>query len=152
MVESIQSMPARTPLRDRHPAPRPAVLKPRLPHPHLAPLPKKESGSVGEKPATASAAPAAETSWSTAAVPMARPAGRTRIRSNRQTPAERTLSNALRFGLFVNAAALVTSRLDAVRSVLPWSYGGEELLLASVVLLSGYALLILGRRSADQER
>jgi hypothetical protein len=85
-------------------------------------------------------------------MPMARPAGGARIRRSRKTPAERTLRNALRFGLFVNAAALLTSRLDAVRSVLPWSYGGEELLLASAVLLSGYALLILGRRSTEEER
>jgi len=152
MVESIKSMPALTPLRDRASAPRPAARKPRLPHPHLAPLPKREGGFVVEKQTAAPAAPAAETSWSTAAMPMARPAGRTRIRSSRKTPAERTLRNALRFGLLVNATALLTSRLDAARSVLPWSYGGEELLLASAVLLSGYVLLILGRRSVDEER
>lgn len=148
MVESIQSMPA--PLRDRPSAPRPK-RKPHLPHPHLAPLPKRENGVVVER-AAAAATPAVEASWSTAAMPMARPAGRTRIRNRRETPAERTLRNALRFGLLVNAAAVVISRLDAARSVQPWSYGGEELLLASAVLLSGYVLLILGRRSADQER
>lgn len=145
MVESIKSMPALAPLRDR----RPALRKPRIPHPHLAPLPRRES-----KPSTvtASAASAPETSWTPAALPMARPAGRTRIRRGRKTPAEKALRNALRFGVLVNAAALLTSRLDAARSVLPWSYGGEELLLASTVLLSGYALLILGRRSAGERR
>ena len=148
MVESIKSMPALTPLRER----RSAARKPRLPHPHLAPLPRRETNLPVETQATASATPTAETSWTPAAMPMARPAGRTRVHRTCRTPAERTLRNALRFGLLVNAAALVTSHLDSARFMLPWSYGGEELLLASAVLLSGYALLVLGRRSTDEER
>lgn len=155
MVESIKSMPALRPLRERRPAERPRVRQPRVPHPHLAPLPASKPTVPGERQAAASAAPAVEaveTAWTPAAMPTARPAGRTRIRRARKSPAERTLRNALRFGLFVNAAALLTSRIDTARSVLPWSYGGEELLLATVVVLSGYALLILGRLSAGAER
>jgi hypothetical protein len=79
---------------------------------------------------------------------MARPAGRPRRRPIRPSPAERTLRNALRFGYFVNAAALLIPRLDPSGFLPDWRYGGDDFLLAAAVLVSGQALLILGRRSA----
>jgi hypothetical protein len=84
--------------------------------------------------------------WTPAAVPMARPAGRPRRGAERQTAAERVLKSALRFGLFVNAAALVLPRLLPARS-LEWRYGADDFLLAAAVLLSGYGLLLAGRLS-----
>lgn len=151
MVESIHSMPALRPLRDRRPASRPVARKPRLPHPYLAPQPKREQETISTS-AAAVDVPTKEPSWTPAGIPMARPAGRTRLRHLRMSPAEKTLRNALRFGLFVNAAALLTSRFEAARIALSWNYGGEELLLTSVALLSGYALLMLGRRKAGDDR
>ena len=131
-----EPMPALAPA----PARRPAARKPRLPHPHLAPA------EPVEKKAAAPASPQPE-SWTPAAVPMARPAGRVRQRS-RQTPAERTLRNALRFGFFVNGAALLVPRLFPTGDFRTWQYGSGDFLLAAAVLLSGWILLALGRRSA----
>lgn len=128
-----EPMPALVPPSAR----RPAARKPRLPHPHLAPA---------EPSATEAASPHAE-SWTPAAVPMARPAGRLRQRS-RQTPAERTLRNALRFGFFVNGAALLVPRIFPAGGFRAWQYGGDDFLLAAAVLLSGHVLLMLGRRGA----
>lgn len=126
-----EPMPALAPPSAR----RPAARKPRLPHPHLAPA----------EPAVKEAAPPQAESWTPAAVPMARPAGRPRQRS-RPTPAERTLRNALRFGFFVNGAALLIPRLFPAGAFQAWRYDGGDFLLAAAVLLSGWILLLLGRR------
>ena len=126
-----EPMPALVPPAARRPA-----ARKRLPHPHLAP---------SAPPAEEAATPQAE-SWTPAAVPMARPAGRPRQRP-RPTPAERTLRNALRFGFFVNGAALLVPRLFPTGTFQAWRYDGGDFLLAAAVLLSGYVLLLLGRRS-----
>jgi hypothetical protein len=115
---------------------RPAVRKPRLPHPHLAPL-------LADGEATLQApAPHAE-SWTPAALPMARPAGRQRRGSRRPTAAERLLRTSLRFGLFANGAALLIPRLFPTAAA--WRYDGGDFVLAAAVLLSGHILLRLGR-------
>ena len=102
---------------------RPAARKPRIPHPHLAPAPP---------------APATEpTPQAAVPLPRPRPAGPPRRRS-RPTPAERSLRNALLFGFAVNVTALL---------IPSWHYGGEDFLLGAAVLLSGQALLMLGRRA-----
>jgi hypothetical protein len=75
---------------------------------------------------------------------MARPAGRARGRSSRQTPAERLLRYSLRFGFFVNGAALLIPRTFPTAGQ-AWRYGGDDFLLAAAVLLSGQILLMLGR-------
>lgn len=134
-----EPMPAVAPPSAR----RPAARKPRIPHPHLAPL-------VARPPRQEAAAPRAE-SWTPAAVPMARPAGRPRRRSTRQTPAARTLRNALRFGFFVNGAALLIPHLFPAGTFQAWGYGGDDFLLAAVVLLSGQALLLLGRNGGTSD-
>ena len=95
-------------------------------------------------------APRAE-SWTPAAVPMARPAGRARRRSSRQTPAERLLRNALRFGFFVNGAALLIPRIFPTAGFQAWRYGGDDFLLAAAVLVSGQILLMLGRRGETSD-
>lgn len=129
-----EPMPALVPPSAR----RPAARKPRLPHPHLAPA------EPSAKEAASPPSPEPE-SWTPAAVPMARPAGRLR-QGSRRTPAERALRNALRFGFFVNGAALLVPRLFPTGSFQNWRYGGDDFLLAAAVLLSGQILLILGRR------
>lgn len=58
-----------------------------------------------------------------------------------KAPAERMLRAALRIGLALNAATLVIPRLVPV----DWRYGVSDFLLAGAVLLSGYALLAVGR-------
>jgi len=63
--------------------------------------------------------------WTPAAVPMERPAGRPRRSAERPTAAERVLKSALRFGLFVNAAALVLPRFLPA-GTLEWRYGGDD--------------------------
>ena len=135
-----EPMPALAPPSAR----RPAARKPQLPHPHLAPAPARQelepdsdSTLQGRIPAPRSA------SWTPAAVPMARPAGQARRRSSRQTPAERLLRYSLRFGFFVNGAALLIPRLFPTAQA--WRYGGDDFLLAAAVLLSGQILLMLGR-------
>lgn len=129
-----EPMPALVP----PPARRPAARKPRLPHPHLAP-------AEPEAKATASAPSSRSESWTPAAIPMTRPAGRSR-RGSRPTQAEKTLRNALRFGFFVNGAALLVPRLFPTGAFRTWQYGSGDFLLAAAVLLSGYVLLMLGRR------
>jgi hypothetical protein len=141
-----EPMPALVPPAARRPA-----ARKRLPHPHLAPPaataprqkmevePEPESDSTLQARARA---PQAE-SWTPAAVPMARPAGRPRRRSGSQTPAERLLRYSLRFGFFVNGAALLIPRLFPTAEA--WRYGGDDFLLAAAVLLSGQILLMLGR-------
>ncbi|HEX6864560.1 MAG TPA: hypothetical protein VF414_17150 [Thermoanaerobaculia bacterium] len=89
-------------------------------------------------------APRAE-SWTPAALPMARPAGQARRRSSPQTPAERLLRYSLRFGFFVNGAALLVPRLFPTAGFQSWRYDGGDFLLAAAVLLSGQILLMLGR-------
>ena len=129
-----------------HPARRPAARKPRLPHPHLAPLPKRtEETEVPDVESTLPAgAPAPQSeSWTPAALPMARPAGRPRRGSRRPTPAERLLRYSLRFGLFANGAALLIPRV--IPTATAWQYDGGDFLLAAAVLLSGQVLLLLGR-------
>ena len=131
----------------------PAARKPRIPHPHLAARKEVEPASPLESETTLqvrAAAPQAE-SWTPAALPMARPAGRPRGRSSRQTPAERLLRNALRFGFFVNGAALLIPRLFPTATFQTWRYDGGDFLLAAAVLLSGQVLLLLGRQSARQD-
>jgi hypothetical protein len=130
-----EPMSALTPLARR----RPAARKPRLPHPHL------ESPPRPAEPEVAQAAPPRAESWTPAAVPMARPAGRPRKRPVPRTPAERTLRYALRFGFFVNGAALLAPRLLPDGTFPAWQYGGDDFLLAAAVLLSGQVLLMLGR-------
>ncbi|HWN42210.1 MAG TPA: hypothetical protein VNW71_08305 [Thermoanaerobaculia bacterium] len=95
-------------------------------------------------------APRAE-SWTPAAVPMARPAGRPRRRSSRQTPAERLLRYSLRFGFFVNGAALLIPRIFPTAGFQAWKYGGDDFLLAAAVLLSGQILLMLGRNAPEHD-
>lgn len=142
-----EPMHALTPLSNR----RPAARKPRLPHPHLEPPPRRAEPETDSTPAAVPAAepapPRAE-SWTPAAVPMARPAGRPSRRPAPRTPAERTLRYALRFGLFVNGAALLAPRLLPAGTFPAWQYGADDFLLAAAVLLSGQALLMLGRRGA----
>jgi len=82
---------------------------------------------------------------------MARPAGRARRHSSRQTPAEKLLRNALRFGFFVNGAALLIPRLFPTAGFQGWRYGGDDFLLAAAVLLSGQILLMLGRNAPQPE-
>ncbi|HEX5718119.1 MAG TPA: hypothetical protein VF179_18300 [Thermoanaerobaculia bacterium] len=126
-------------------AQRPAARK-RLPHPHPAPPRQKvepEPDSESTLPGRARV-PRAE-SWTPAAVPMARPAGRPRRRSSRQTPAERLLRYSLRFGFFVNGAALLIPRIFPTAGFQSWRYSGDDFLLAAAVLLSGQILLMLGR-------
>ena len=129
---------------------RPAARKPRLPHPHLAPPPARrevEPDSESTLPGKARA-PRSE-SWTPAAVPMARPAGQPRRRSGSQTPAERLLRYSLRFGFFVNGAALLIPRLFPTAEA--WRYGGDDFLLAAAVLLSGQILLMLGRSGRPEK-
>jgi len=147
MAEPVHAL---APLSVRHSVRQPAARKPRLPHPHLAARKKVETESLPDNEITLqarAAAPRSE-SWTPAALPMARPAGRPRRRSGRQTPAERLLRNALRFGFFVNATALLIPRLFPTATFQTWRYDGGDFLLAAAVLLSGQALLLLGRRSA----
>lgn len=138
MAEPVHAL---APASPRHPVAR----KPRIPHPHLAPLappaPRVEPDS--ETTLRAGAPAAHSESWTPAALPMARPAGRPRRRSSRQTPAEKMLRNAVRFGFFVNGAALLIPRL--VPTATAWQYGSGDFLLVAAVLLSGQALLLLGR-------
>lgn len=125
----------------------PGARKPRLPHPHLAARKEAATDSRPDSEVTLperAAAPRSE-SWTPAALPMARPAGRPRRRSHHQTPAERLLRNALRFGFFVNGAALLIPRLFPTAAFQSWRYGGDDFLLAAAVLLSGQVLLLLGR-------
>ena len=133
---------------------RPTARKPRIPHPHLAARKEVETDSHPESDTTLQAratAPQAE-SWTPAVLPMARPAGRPRGRSSRPaTPAERLLRNAVRFGFFVNGAALLIPRLFPTATFQAWRYDGGDFLLAAAVLLSGQVLLLLGRRSARQD-
>lgn len=118
MAESMKQ-PAPAPEPDR----RPAARKPRIPHPHLAPLPRlKPEDTAGS-------------------APRARSSSQRRIHVSRRTPAERMLRAALRIGLVLNAAALAVPRLIPV----DWSYGASDFLLAGAVLLSGYALLAVSR-------
>lgn len=126
MAESMK-LPVLAPEPDR----RPAVRKLRIPHPHLkapaAPEPSEETAS-----------------WTEAAMPgerRARPSSQRRSHASRRTPAERMLRTALRIGLVLNAAALGLPRLMPV----DWRYGASDFLLAGAVLLSGYALLAVGR-------
>ena len=138
-----EPMPALVPPSARRPA-----ARKRLPHPHLAP--PRQKMEVEPEPDSESTlqgrgqAPRAE-SWTPAAVPMARPAGRARRRSGAQTPAERLLRYSLRFGFFVNSAALLIPRIFPTASFQAWRYGGDDFLLAAAVLLSGQVLLMLGR-------
>ncbi len=147
-----EPMPALAP----PPARRPAARKPRLPHPHLEPPAARQKVEVEPEPDSESTlkgrarAPRAE-SWTPAAVPMARPAGRARRRSSRHTPAERLLRNALRFGFFVNGAALLIPRIFPTASFQAWRYGGDDFLLAATVLLSGQILLMLGRSGPQMD-
>lgn len=147
MAEPVHAL---APLSVRHPAAR----KPRIPHPHLAARPEVEPDSRpdsqpdSETTLQVRAAAPRSGSWTPAALPMARPAGRPRRRSSRQTPAERLLRNALRFGFFVNGAALLIPRLFPTATFQAWRYSGDDFLLAAAVLLSGQVLLLLGRRSA----
>lgn len=133
---------------------RPAVRK-RLPHPHMAP-----PASIAPKSLRQDAEPdsgfrlqvgARAESWTPAAVPMARPAGRWHRRSSRQAPAERLLRNALRFGFFVNGTALLIPRIFPAAGFQAWEYGGDDFLLAAAVLLSGQALLMLGRSGGTSD-
>ena len=132
-----EPMPALAPPSARRPA-----ARKRLPHPHLAPLPPRQEGEP-ESDSTPQVGARAE-SWTPAAVPMARPAGRPRRGSDRQTPAERLLRYSLRFGFFVNGAALLIPRLFPAAGQ-AWRYDGGDFLLAAAVLLSGQILLMLGR-------
>jgi hypothetical protein len=141
----------------RHPANR----RPRIPHPHLA---QSEREDREEQAVSVEAAPSPppgsqdSRGWTAVDVPLARPSSRPRRGPTRQPPAERALRSALHAGLFVNLAVLLASRLlprlfqiDAFGG---WSYGGDDFLLAAAVLLSGYALLAVGRisRREDGER
>lgn len=130
MAESMK-LPVLAPEPDR----RPAVRKLRIPHPHLkapaAPEPSEETAS-----------------WTEAAMPgerRARPSSQRRSHASRRTPAERMLRTALRIGLVLNAAALVLPRLMPRLMPVDWRYGASDFLLAGAVLLSGYALLAVGR-------
>ena len=139
-----EPMPALAP----PPVRRPAARK-RLPHPHLAP--PRQTVEVEPEPDNhstprESARDRRAESWTPAAVPMARPAGRTRRHSSRQTQAERLLRYSLRFGFFVNGAALLIPRIFPTAGFQSWRYGGDDFLLAAAVLLSGQILLMLGRR------
>ena len=136
-----EPMPALVPPSAR----RPAARKPRLPHPHLAPA------EPSMKEAASDPSPEPE-SWTPAAIPMTRPAGRLRqsSQSPRQTPAERSLRNALRFGFFVNGAALLVPRLFPAGAFQGWQYNGDDFLLAAAVLLSGQILLMLGRNASGK--
>ncbi len=144
-----EPMPALAPPSARRPA-----ARKRLPHPRPA-LPGHKVDKVEPEPDSESTlqgrarAPRAE-SWTPAAVPMARPAGRPRRRSSRQTPAERLLRYSLRFGFFVNGAALLIPRLFPTAGFQTWKYGGGDFLLAAAVLLSGQILLMLGRNAPEQ--
>ena len=136
-----EPMPALAPPSVR----RPAARKPRLPHPHLAPAPARQEVEPDSDSTLQARAPASRSeSWTPAAVPMARPAGRARRRSGAQTPAERLLRYSLRFGFFVNGAALLVPRLFPTAGQ-AWRYDGGDFLLAAAVLLSGQILLMLGR-------
>jgi hypothetical protein len=139
-----EPMPALAPPSARRPA-----ARKRLPHPHLAPPvaipPRQELEPDSESTPQARARAAQAESWTPAAVPMARPAGRPRRRSSRQTPAERLLRHSIRFGFFVNGAALLVPRIFPTASFQSWRYGGDDFLLAAAVLLSGQILLMLGR-------
>jgi hypothetical protein len=57
----------------------------------------------------------------------------------------------LHFGVFVNLAALLASRLFPSARLVGWRYGGDDFLLAAAVLLSGYALLAAGRLSRGKD-
>lgn len=131
MAESMKQ-PAPEPER-RRPA-----RKPRIPHPRLEPLQKPAGPAAPAEPTE----PTEDTaSWTEAAVPRPRPSSQRRGRASRQTPAERMLRTALRIGLVLNATALILPRLIPV----DWRYGASDFLLAGAVLLSGYALLAVGR-------
>ena len=140
-----EPMPALAPPSAR----RPAARKPRLPHPHLAPAPRQEAEPDTDSTLQGRALSPRDESWTPAAVPMARPAGRARRRSHPRTPAERLLKYSLRFGFFVNGAALLIPRLFPTAGFQSWQYGGDDFLLAAAVLLSGQILLMLGRNAPD---
>jgi hypothetical protein len=134
----------------------PATRRPRIPHPHLAQSERAEQAEPAEAAPSPPFTPIPQDSrgWTAVDVPLVRPSSRPRRGPTRQPPAERTLRSALHAGLFVNLAVLLASRLlpkDAFRG---WSYGGDDFLLAAAVLLSGYALLAVGRisRREDGER
>ncbi len=141
-----EPMPALVPPSPR----RPAARKPRLPHPHLAPAQQpahQETEPEGESTLPGKARARRAESWTPAALPMARPAGRTRRHPGNQTSAERLLRYSLRFGFFVNGAALLIPRLFPTAAFQSWQYGGDDFLLAAAVLLSGQILLMLGRNA-----
>ncbi|HVG09839.1 MAG TPA: hypothetical protein VNM67_19215 [Thermoanaerobaculia bacterium] len=140
-----EPMPALAPPSARRPA-----ARKRLPHPHL-PVPRQEPEPDSESTLQGRARAPRSESWTPAAIPMARPAGRARRRSSRQTPAERLLRYSLRFGFFVNGAALLIPRLFPTAGFQAWRYGGDDFLLAAAVLLSGQILLMLGRSAPKQE-
>ncbi|MES1244585.1 MAG: hypothetical protein ABUT39_23465 [Acidobacteriota bacterium] len=156
------------PMHARTAARHPANRRPRIPHPHLAPQPQRPAREpLPQEEAAVPAAPlpvAVEVkeaagpqepprspedtgAWTAVDLPVGRPASRSRRGSARPTPAERTLRSALHVGLLVNLAVLLASRLLPARAFGGWSYGGDDFLLAAAVLLSGYALLAVGRMS-----
>lgn len=133
MAESMK-----LPVLGPEPARRPAARKPRVPHPHLkTPAPPEPLEDTA--------------SWTEAAMPGERrarpssPISRRRSRASRQRPDERMLRAALRMGLVLNAAALGLPRLMPRLMPVDWRYGASDFLLAGAVLLSGYALLAVGR-------
>lgn len=138
------------PMHARTHARHPPNRRPRIPHPHLAPPPRREEEAPSPEPAEPvnPADPPAE-DWTAVDVPLVRSSSRSRSRrsSSRPTPAERMLRSALHAGLAVNAAVLLASRLLPAGTFGGWSYGGDDFLLAAAVLLSGYALLAVGRLS-----
>lgn len=124
---------------DPEPLRRPAARKPRIPHRHLEPMPEPNPPNP--------LAPLEDSAGSTeSAVPRARPSGERRGRASKPTPAERLLRTALRIGLVLNAAALIVPRLMPV----DWRYGASDFLLGGAVLLSGYALLAVGRLNRNR--
>lgn len=147
------------PMHARVPARHPANRRPRIPHPHLAPQPQRPAREEEPVPADPPDTPVdhhptrtGSSDWTPLDVPIARPASRSRRGSSRPTPAERTLRSALHAGLFVNVAVLLASRLLPKQTLGGWSYGGDDFLLAAAVLLSGYALLAIGRLSRREDR
>lgn len=133
MAESMK-LPALAPEPDR----RPAARKPRIPHPPLkAPAPP---GTPEDRTGAAMPPLPGER--------RARPSGQRRGHASGRTPAERMLRTALRVGLVLNAAALVIPRFVPVG----WRYGTSDFLLAGAVLLSGYALLAVGRLGRRDDR
>lgn len=138
------------PMRARGPARHPAPRRPRIPHPHLAPRPAEtaEDLLVPAPPPPAAADPLHDSEgWTPAAVPLVRPDSRWRRDAERPSTAERTLRAALHVGLVVNLGVLVASRWLPGTTLGGWKYDGDDILLAAAVLLSGYALLAVGRLS-----